>query len=721
MNAPGRRGHLVVLLAVTVGTTAAVAQSPRFLEYARVDPLRVMTAEACGECHASEYEVWKKTPHAEGFKTLHRKPQAEAIAKKMGFRLIKRDSLCFSCHYTPTVQGDAIRVVSGVSCESCHGAGADWIDVHNNYGEGKKSATETADNRRQRIAQSQRAGMRRPSELYPVVANCFSCHTVPNEKLVNVGGHTTGSSQFEFVQWAHGEIRHNFLDSLRTGTFGANAERSPPRKRLMYVVGRALDLEYSLRGVAVAKEDGVYSKAMVRRVRSALAELRAITAVAELPQVETMLTVARNVRVVPRNEAALLAAAEDVGRATRELVAASETLKTAALDPLVEGVAGDEQPFDPTVAVAQAPVLAPADQAPGRTPAAPTSPASGVSVAAGGSEGTPGVAAAVGGASSGGSGVVGAFKRRIRPIATHRTIGPGECGGCHGSQAEWWYRDPHYATADPFFDGRPENERIARLYGVSTAEMTRGSNVCMDCHGTIISGKESRDVLDGVSCEGCHGPAGDWFAAHKDETNKHLGQQRPGHLAALARGKLELRDQAVRARTCAACHYITDERLLSAGHSSGADFDYAAGIAKVRHWSFGPTQAAQLDAAYSAVRSARGPVPDVPRARIAVATGSGSGGGAIASSRAAAHTGSGGRRARTSEPSLGDTGSGRVLALRPPPPRPIGSSGERGSVELPPFPEIVDALSIEERLLLVRDRLRLLYRVVAGESGGGSQ
>ena len=30
------------------------------------------------------------------------------------------------------------------------------------------------------------------------------------------------------------------------------------RKRVMYVVGRALDLEYSLRGMAVAKEDGVY-------------------------------------------------------------------------------------------------------------------------------------------------------------------------------------------------------------------------------------------------------------------------------------------------------------------------------------------------------------------------------------------------------------------------------------------------------------------------------
>ena len=35
-----------------------------------------------------------------------------------------------------------------------------------------------------------------------------------------------------------------------------------------HVVGRALDLEYSLRGMAEASGEGVYAKAMSRRVRS---------------------------------------------------------------------------------------------------------------------------------------------------------------------------------------------------------------------------------------------------------------------------------------------------------------------------------------------------------------------------------------------------------------------------------------------------------------------
>ena len=137
----------------------------------------------------------------------------------MGFRLIKRDSLCFSCHYTPVVDDGKIRVVSGVSCESCHGAGADYLDVHNDYGDGFDHASEPAAHRRARIEkQPPGGGMRRPSDLYPVVANCFSCHTVPIERLVNEGGHTTGSGGFELVEWTQGQIRHNFLESLPPGS-----------------------------------------------------------------------------------------------------------------------------------------------------------------------------------------------------------------------------------------------------------------------------------------------------------------------------------------------------------------------------------------------------------------------------------------------------------------------------------------------------------------------
>ena len=69
----------ILCLSLLAATLPAAAQN---LEFARQDPAKIETAEKCGECHVSEYEVWKKTPHATGFKTLHRKGSAETIARK---------------------------------------------------------------------------------------------------------------------------------------------------------------------------------------------------------------------------------------------------------------------------------------------------------------------------------------------------------------------------------------------------------------------------------------------------------------------------------------------------------------------------------------------------------------------------------------------------------------------------------------------------------------
>ena len=169
---------------------------------------------------------------------------------------------------------------------------------------------------------------------------------------------------------------------------------------------------------------------------------------------------------------------------------------------------------------------------------------------------------------------------------------------------------------DPFYDSERKNLQIARLYGVKPSDMTTGRAVCMDCHGTIVSGKESREVLDGVSCESCHGAAGDWLEPHKNEAGKELGRQRPGHLAALAAGKLDLAAAAKRAEVCAGCHYVTEPRLLSAGHPSGADFDYVRGMNDVRHWKERMPDS-EIASATRAVVASRGPVPRVEVASVA--------------------------------------------------------------------------------------------------------
>ena len=314
---------------------------------------RVVLPERCGECHSAEFGVWRTTSHATGFDTLHRTERARGIARNLDLRLLRRTAggvtpACLSCHYTPVPSRDGLRAGGGVSCESCHGPAREWITIHSDYGipeaDFQKAARlETAVHREKRIADSASAGMRRSRDLYTLASTCFACHTVPNEELVNRGGHSPGGD-FELVAGNEG-IRHNFLDSYRTGDGRTNAERSRADKRRLYLVGRALAVEYALRGLAAAAEDGFYATAMRDRFDAAVDELFAIEERVAIPLVQSIIAVSEAVE--PKvGGGALSAAADAVGEATRTFLADSggEALGApgalgvpealAALDPL---------------------------------------------------------------------------------------------------------------------------------------------------------------------------------------------------------------------------------------------------------------------------------------------------------------------------------------------------------------------------------------------------
>ena len=76
------------------------------------------------EVSQQEVQQWMRTPHFATFDTLHRQPEAKEIADRLGLRSIKRNETCTQCHYTQQDQDGRVRVVAGVSCESCHGGGA---------------------------------------------------------------------------------------------------------------------------------------------------------------------------------------------------------------------------------------------------------------------------------------------------------------------------------------------------------------------------------------------------------------------------------------------------------------------------------------------------------------------------------------------------------------------------------------------------------------------
>ena len=289
-----------------------------------MDAAKVVGSQKCGECHKFEVEAWKLTPHFTTFNEMHRSADAQKISAAMGVKRVKSESLCVTCHYTSQKKGGAEDVISGVSCESCHSPAQDWLNLHND----KKLS------RDQKKAKSLAAGMLRPDDIYTVASNCFECHLVPNEKLINVGGHSAGTPGFDLVAWSQGTVRHNFL--LEDGTEGkVNKADSQGRLRMLFVVGKILDVEFSLRGVASATEKASYAVTMARRVADARKSLADIQKLAPTEEVGAIVEVANGVSLKLNNGTELNAAAKKVGEFGRKFATTQTGDKLAAVDPLI--------------------------------------------------------------------------------------------------------------------------------------------------------------------------------------------------------------------------------------------------------------------------------------------------------------------------------------------------------------------------------------------------
>ncbi len=326
-----RLGRASVGLALGLAIWLSAAGFEAAAQELKRDPALVMGPDACGECHKSSVSVWKATKHATTFKDLPRRKSAKKIAKNMGIRRLKSESACLSCHFTSANVSGKVKPIAGIACESCHGAGKNWIKEHSDYGgKGVTKESEPPDHAKARYAKSEAAGMIRPGSLYKVAANCYGCHTVPNEKLVNVGGHVAGS-KFDLVAWTQGEVRHNVWYSKE------NNEASAARKRMMYIVGKALDLEFALRGVAKATQKAAYAVSMAKRASAARKAMKKIAAAVKTPEIEAIVTAAGAVKLKLNNAANLTAAADKISAAAEKFSGAHDGSKFAAVDALVPG------------------------------------------------------------------------------------------------------------------------------------------------------------------------------------------------------------------------------------------------------------------------------------------------------------------------------------------------------------------------------------------------
>lgn len=309
-------------------SVASVAATP-------ADPHQVLTVDACVKCHPSEVDVWQRTPHAQTFEQLHRRPEAKQIAQRLGIRSIKHEDRCVACHYTQQANTGGIVAVSGVSCESCHGAAKNWIDGHHDYGgHGITRLTEPPAHRDARITAAVIAGMRNPRNVYQMAQSCYRCHTVQDESLVNMGGHSAGSLDFELVSWSQGMIRHNFAHSDGV----TNRARAAAELRVMFVAGMIADLEASLRAVALATENDSYGVNAAQRAARAAARLRSVTAKIDSDVVDQVLDVFAGLQLRLGNSSPLVAAADQIASLGYQFADRSDGGDLEPLDPFIPAI-----------------------------------------------------------------------------------------------------------------------------------------------------------------------------------------------------------------------------------------------------------------------------------------------------------------------------------------------------------------------------------------------
>lgn len=235
----------------TPGATAALAA---FLTAsADHDAAKVMGAESCRKCHEAEYTAWTSTVHFKNHERI-----ASAAGKQYAAKAGGTDS-CASCHSTPHTATAKFAGTAGVSCESCHtpAGGADgWFELHSNYGaKDTKREDETAAHRKERLAACDATTMIRAENTYALAKNCYSCHIVGNEKLLQAG-HKPGHSDFDLIPWMQGEVRHNFQADQKTNAESPSLLKAvkgtttEQRKRILLVVGKIVELETCLQNLS---------------------------------------------------------------------------------------------------------------------------------------------------------------------------------------------------------------------------------------------------------------------------------------------------------------------------------------------------------------------------------------------------------------------------------------------------------------------------------------
>jgi len=234
----------------------------------------------CQECHKAEAKVWSGTKHAKSFKKVHKNKKAKKIVKAVGGKRMKKTALCASCHYTVAQKSASAKpkLVTGPSCESCHGPASDWLNIHNKKGP-----------KADKMKAASAKGMIWPSQLYDVAANCNSCHGLAraslsgkNIKAMLDAGHPM-NADFELVKYSQGSVRHRFYPPKVT----ENQVMSPAEMARMFVIGQAANLVSASAAISKSSHAG-YKAAQEKKIATATAILKSVSG--QVPEAGTIVS-----------------------------------------------------------------------------------------------------------------------------------------------------------------------------------------------------------------------------------------------------------------------------------------------------------------------------------------------------------------------------------------------------------------------------------------------
>ncbi len=151
-------------------------------------------------------------------------------------------------------------------------------------------------------------------------------------------------------------------------------------------------------------------------------------------------------------------------------------------------------------------------------------------------------------------------------------------GGANQNQFLVWSLKDFHSQRPPATLATARSKQIADALGIKN--VTADAR-CIVCHAPLNSvpenlrGKDFK-VSEGVSCESCHGPAGNWLRAHTRSDYTRADRT--------AAGMRDLQNLYVRANVCVACHQNVDADILKAGHPELIFELDGQSVAEPKHW-----------------------------------------------------------------------------------------------------------------------------------------